>query len=457
MIAHVRSELRGRDCELNKLQMNTLIESVLESGFCSLANFIRDGSHLIGNMDRIDAASKTFLRKISTPKREQSDERERSIRRSVVVPKAAKNAQERKIASAEDVLKCINLAAAMRVERPECRPLQMIDNLVAKNPTDASKKLFLEVARLEAICGNMVTIKAAATALRCWRKFGLAMGLIVPERELPPTVDGLLAWSRVFAVKGTFSNYMAKLSLACEIAGVSRKSFSHPSIARAKTTIGSAQAPPKPKHGIRLPLLEKLVTLASMEQDSLSVLLYVLSYAFLLRVPSEGLPVVVGKEAENSLPLKEGVRSRLVRGDSQATLRLKRRKNLPNGSAMTRRCWCASSSITCPVHCLKAITRSMPAGFQPYKHVSGQDVLLLLRERLKRLGVPFAETYETKDFRRGHARDLIDKPGSCLKDVMKLGQWRSSALFAYLDIAEIEEKTIIEAHIAESDSEGEEE
>ena len=82
-------------------------------------------------------------------------------------------------------------------------------------------------------------------------------------------------------------------------------------------------------------------------------------------------------------------------------------------------------------------------------------MLKLLRARLNRLDVPFHESYETKDFRRGHARDLARKPNTTLKEIMQMGQWRSSALLKYLDLDEIETECVVEAHIAESESDGE--
>ena len=85
--------------------------------------------------------------------------------------------------------------------------------------------------------------------------------------------------------------------------------------------------------------------------------------------------------------------------------------------------------------------------------MSSNQCLASLRSRLKRLSVPFADSYETKDFRRGHARDLVRKPGSTLRNVMEMGQWKSPALLAYLYIEEIEAEAVVEAHIAESGSE----
>ena len=85
---------------------------------------------------------------------------------------------------------------------------------------------------------------------------------------------------------------MSKLALACEIGGVSRKSFAHPSIKRAKATVGSLEAPPKPRLGIRMQLFETLVSACAWENGLLSVL-HIVSHSFLLRVPSEALTMEV--------------------------------------------------------------------------------------------------------------------------------------------------------------------
>ena len=447
--SQIRKELKELESELERHEINCIIDSILGAGYCSLADFQRDGNKMIPTFHRVNAGGKAILRKLC---REHCSA-DTQVKQPLL--QGSGTQQRFKTASAETVLKSINVASAMKVERPTEKPLQMIERLQASCSSDSSKKMFIEISRLEALCGNMVSIRETSTAVRCWRKFGLAMGLVVHDRELPPTVTGLLAWSRIFAVKGTFANYLSKLALACEIAGVSKQCFEHPSVKRAKATIGSLQAPPKPKRGLRLPLLEKLVTLATMEKDMLSVLLYILSYAFLLRVPSEGLPVTIEASDESCKPLKQNVTSRLTTCSDKVMLRLRRRKNRPTGSVMTRQCWCGQSEISCPVHAIRSIIDMMPGGYQPFKHINGQDVLILLRKRLGTLGVPHAQTYETKDFRRGHARDLIERPGGCLKEVMQMGQWKSSALLAYLDPSEVEEKAVVEAHIAESDSEGE--
>ena len=75
-------------------------------------------------------------------------------------------------------------------------------------------------------------------------------------------------------------------------------------------------------------------------------LLYLFAYVFLLRVPSEALPVVSGKvnvtEAQSVLE---------VRGE-QILLKLQKRKNRPGGSLLTRTCWCSKTPKACPIHVL---------------------------------------------------------------------------------------------------------
>ena len=396
----------------------------------------------------IDAASKAFLRKLCAQNHEGDGP---PFAQTGDASKA--NRHHGKVVSAEVVLQGIAIAASTKVQRAHGTPLQTIDQLSQGNVE--CKKLFVSKARLEAICGNMSSIREAATAVRCWKKFAINMNIVAPDEELPPSVTGLLSWSRIFRSKGTYANYMSKLALACEIGGVSRKSFAHPSVKRAKATVGSLEGPPEPKLGIRMQLLETLVSATALEGDLLSVLLYIVSYSFLLRVPSEALTMEVSGPHKLGSPMDDKSQSRLIWTENAVHLHLKRRKNRKQGSRIVRKCWCEQSPTTCPVHALKDIVGCMHDGHKPFEKVPSHKVLALLRHRMRKLGMPMSEAYETKDFRRGHARDLIEKPGGTLKEVMAMGQWKSSALIDYLDINEIEAGAVIEAHIAESEAEDE--
>ena len=65
--------------------------------------------------------------------------------------------------------------------------------------------------------------------------------------------------------------------------------------------------------------------------------LFLLTYVFLLRLPSEALPVVAGQGDEQACLFREG---------QTVVLELKRRKNKPAGSRLVRTCWCSVSEAS---------------------------------------------------------------------------------------------------------------
>ena len=127
-------------------------------------------------------------------------------------------------------------------------------------------------------------------------------------------------------------------------------------------------------------------------------LLFLMAYAFLLRVPSEGIPVVAGGSDSAPSLTKEGEKS--------LVLRLPRRKNKPMGSRLVRGCWCKESAATCPLHVLGPWLANTPAGSRLFPNVTPTSALATLRGMLKDLEVENARLYRTHDFRRGHAKDL---------------------------------------------------
>ena len=72
--------------------------------------------------------------------------------------------------------------------------------------------------------------------MRFWSWYAVHI-LGLPGDILPPDLDGLLAWSRLFRCHSTFGNYLSYVKLACEIKGVSVSVFQHPSLKRAKVAI----------------------------------------------------------------------------------------------------------------------------------------------------------------------------------------------------------------------------
>lgn len=129
--------------------------------------------------------------------------------------------------------------------------------------------------------------------------------------------------------------------------------------------------------------------------------LFLISYIFLLRLPSEALPIVVG--AESAQVDRQAV---LTLEGQELSLQLGRRKNKPGGSKLVRKCWCKESPSTCPVHIVGSLVTSSPAGQALFEGITAGSALLVLREVLEECGVVDAISYRTHDLRRGHARDL---------------------------------------------------
>ena len=187
-------------------------------------------------------------------------------------------------------------------------------------------------------------------------------------------------------------------------------------------------------------------------------LLFLLAYTFLLRLPSEAIPVTA----------LTGSKSLCMEGD-ELVLRLNRRKNRPRGSTLRRRCWCGESKATCPVHRLGPLLQNRRQGEPLFPGITAGMALVKLREMMEILREPRAGEYRTHDLRRGHAKDLqlsgmyynsvISLSGCCmcvagapLYKILQAGEWRSPVFLSYLDMHRLETDAVVQAHIDESAS-----
>ena len=72
---------------------------------------------------------------------------------------------------------------------------------------------------------------------------------------------------------------------------------------------------------------------------------------------------------------------------------------------------------------------------------------------LEKLRVPRAKAYRLHDFRRGHAQDMAAK-GRTLAQILRAGDWRSSAFAIYLDTPDIQARAVVETALNAEDSDG---
>ena len=319
-------------------------------------------------------------------------------------------------------------------------PRASIAILTAELQDDAQSKAWSERARLEALCGSsQLSLREVGSALRAWEAFATPVLGLTGAALLPPSVDGLLSWSRHFGNKRTFSNYVGKLILACEILRMPTQTLKHASVVRASRTIKALAKAPMAKRYTRRAVVADLITLAKSEGDAAAAWLYCLTYAFLLRVPSEALSATLGCNGEtHGDVLPEGHHSCLSRVGDRVRLQLRRRKHRPHGSTLTRRCWCHVCKVTCPVHCQEELLLSAVAGARPFVHMSPSYVVSELRRRLAILKTPFAQDYDTRCFRRGHAEEIARSTGN-LRELLAAGEWSSKRFTEYLNLEELED------------------
>ena len=128
------------------------------------------------------------------------------------------------------------------------------------------------------------------------------------------------------------------------------------------------------------------------------------------------------------------------------------KKNKPEGSKLVRGCWCNDAPELCPVHMMGPFILRRAQGESLFPGVTAAKATRVLRVCLHGLGVPGHEEYRLHDFRRGHAMDLVAS-GAPLWEILGAGEWRSPAFLQYLNLHELEEGLVTQAHLEESESE----
>ena len=306
---------------------------------------------------------------------------------------------------------------------------------------------YIKVARVEAMLQSCPkSLASHASALRCWALFSDTV-LGANGRHLPPSVEGLVAWSTTFRTANVFGNYLAGVRFACQLADIPFEHTFHADVTRAKQAIKKREGPGRPKMHLQWRVVSRISCLAEAEHEITEAMLYRLAYWFLLRVRSECLPIEVGTKDEAHHDLPQGRHSALVLVDSKLVLRLRTRKNKQHGSTLYRTCVCmdgAKPNDGCPVHVIGKWIESMPAGCRVFEGITADAALKPLRRRLVSIGVTGASHYCLHDFRRGHAQDLVEN-GASLAMILQAGEWASQAFATYLKMVEVEAHAVRQA------------
>ena len=202
------------------------------------------------------------------------------------------------------------------------------------------------------------SLPQVASGLRCWHGFATRVLGYSEEATLPPeSASDVCSWLTIFQNADTAATYLSHLRWAC-------REF-HKNLLWNESSIASLLKSMRKEdlltrvanlpEGIRFTEenMFKLTLLAWEMGDPEFGMLCTLAYHFLLRVPSEGLPLEAGTPGELLAPLPEGRHSAVAVVEGRLHMRLRSRKNRPQGSILVRECCCKAlqEPRLCPVHC----------------------------------------------------------------------------------------------------------
>ena len=121
-------------------------------------------------------------------------------------------------------------------------------------------------------------------------------------KPFPPRVEWIQAWAILFRSQGTFSNYLGYVRVGCLIVKADVDVFQHPAVKRAKDSVGKAgRFVVRDKLWIRRHRIESIVRWAEKHPELMRfALLFLMCYVFLLRMPSEALPMIAGGDSEHA-------------------------------------------------------------------------------------------------------------------------------------------------------------
>ena len=184
----------------------------------------------------------------------------------------------------------------------------------------------------------------------------------------------------------------------------------------------------------------RIVRCAEGVGDMNTAALAAISRSFLLRVPSEGIPLQWN-----------GNHSRVQFHGDKVEITLMRRKNCDRPTVMERGCSCATSGRSlCAFHWLQRL--QLTAETNAVFSLTAQAFVTCVREHALEANVDNPLTITSHAFRRGMAQDIVTHGGT-LGELLRAGGWTSRAFLMYLRDSQIHDKAVAEMIIELSDTE----
>jgi hypothetical protein len=198
----------------------------------------------------------------------------------------------------------------------------------------------------------------------------------------------------------------------------------------------------KPKVALTSAVVAKMIKSALAVKDVELATIMAISRLFMLRVPSECLPLAWAS-SHSSVRVEE----------NKLSITLTKRKNNAHATTLIRPCVCATQGdVLCPLHLLRRLHPQARNG--RLFTMTASRFLAQIRWHAEMVKFSQARLVGTHSFRRGLAQDIVDKGGS-LATLLKAGGWTSSAFQVYLREEQIEDTVVGQFLVDLSESEAE--
>ena len=175
-------------------------------------------------------------------------------------------------------------------------PRKVLRTLKVSLDNEKDRQTWMHRARTSAILGAAPkTLDKMASGLRCWIEFHEQLAGSEWGPVFPPSLGALLAFSCIFSCRGTWTHYVGHLRTACLLGGCPTVVFDDPALRRAGLAIDKRfPSVPREKRFVRFGHIQEMAALAeSVPRWRIPFLVFLSAYTFMLRVPSECLPVAV--------------------------------------------------------------------------------------------------------------------------------------------------------------------
>jgi hypothetical protein len=292
-------------------------------------------------------------------------------------------------------------------------------------------------ATINMIGGVAKSSKSYASGLRAYGAFCVLIGR---RCHFPTDEETALRFHFVFRNADTYDQYIKHLKFAHVLLRIGTEWYTKPVIKLTKGIVKTHVLPP-PRPSLLAVDVKKIIDTARMKGMFEFATICTVARLFMLRVPSEGLPLQVN-----------GLHSSIEFGEESVTITLNSRKNSRRPSVLTRQCVCKNSGKTLCAVC--AVRRWCPPGSPQGRifSMTPQKFLTTLKSIAVLCGITNASRMGSHAFRRGMAQDII-KAGGNLATLMRAGQWSSGAYKVYLQNQALDEDAIASLIINHSDDE----